>query len=164
MRKRPVVVLASKKPGLKSQCNLTITFKYTSTQTGGRQCGQFLIRAQICKNTGGTRADFLQKYECHTGKNTSADSQIFNFLKNGKTYFFNNAITQANLLFHSLFKNRKVNFQSAKMIILWCLLIPPLTYAPQLCWIRKRPEPSQLFMFFLLNSSGSHLDENVLFL
>ena len=87
MRKRPVVVLASKKPGLKSQCNLTITFKYTSTQTGGRQCGQFLIRAQICKNTGGTRADFLQKYECHTGKNTSADSQIFNFSKMARIAF-----------------------------------------------------------------------------
>ena len=82
------------------------------------QCDQFLIRAQICKNTGRLRAHFLQKYERFTGKNTSADSQIFIFLKNGKTYFFNNAITQANLLFHSLFKNRKVNFQSAKMIIL----------------------------------------------
>ena len=42
------------------------------------QCDQFLIRAQICKNTGRLRAHFLQKYERFTGKNTSADSQIFN--------------------------------------------------------------------------------------
>ena len=44
-------------------------------------CDKFLIRAQICKNTGGVRAHFLQKYEGYTGKNTSADGQILIFLK-----------------------------------------------------------------------------------
>ena len=48
------------------------------------QCDEFIIRAQNCKNTGGVRAHFLQKYERYTGRNTSA----------GKNCFFSNAITQ----------------------------------------------------------------------
>ena len=53
------------------------------------QCDEFLIQAQICKNTGGVRAHCLQKYERYSGKNTSANSKIF--FKNGKNCFFNNA-------------------------------------------------------------------------
>ena len=51
------------------------------SETEDHQCDKFCIRAQICKNTVGVRAHFLQKYERYTGKNTSADSQIFKFSK-----------------------------------------------------------------------------------
>ena len=36
---------------------------------------------------GGIKAHFLQKYERYTGKNTSADSQIFNFSQMARIAF-----------------------------------------------------------------------------
>ena len=88
MRKRPVVVLASKKPVLKSQRNLTITFKYTSTQTGGGEAVWPIpyTSAKLQKYMRGTRRFFLQKYGRYTGKQSNIQ-----ILKNGKNCFFNNA-------------------------------------------------------------------------
>ena len=54
---------------------------------GGSQCDEFLVRAQICKNAGGVRAHFLQKYERYTGKITRADSEIFNFSNMARIVF-----------------------------------------------------------------------------
>ena len=53
----------------------------------GLQCNEFLIRAQICKNTGRVQAHFLQKFERYTGKNRSTDSQIFKFSKMARIAF-----------------------------------------------------------------------------
>ena len=55
---------------------------------GGSQCDEFLVRAQICKNTGGYKRIFLQKYERCTGKNTSAESQLIHFSKRANCHLF----------------------------------------------------------------------------
>ena len=39
------------------------------------QCDEFLIQAQICKNTGGVRAHFLQKYEALYGSSVEVSDQ-----------------------------------------------------------------------------------------